>query len=106
MRRAPFGCTPALTAYGISHLFARPLLYSLARNMLGPEGCKAVAAVLDKTQITSLKCASHLAQRLDLCVVVTAAAALTARSAFNEARRQWQHHRPHAQRTATRHRVG
>ena len=40
------------------------LLYSLAHNELGPEGCKAVAAVLDKTQITSLKCASHFAQRL------------------------------------------
>ena len=37
---------------------------SLAFDLLGPEGCKAVAAVLDKTQITSLKCASHLAQRL------------------------------------------
>ena len=35
----------------------RPLLYSLAGNSLGPEGCKVVAAVLDKTQITSLKCA-------------------------------------------------
>ena len=35
-----------------------PLLYSIARNGLGPEGCKVVSAVLDKTQITSLKCAS------------------------------------------------
>ena len=42
----------------------RPLLYSLAGNSLGPDGCKVVTAVLDKTQITSLKCASHLAQRL------------------------------------------
>ena len=38
---------------------ARPLLCSLANNYLGVEGFKAVAAVLDKTQITSLKCASH-----------------------------------------------
>ena len=43
---------------------ALPLMRSLAGNQLGPEGCEAVAAVLDKTQITSLKCASHLAQRL------------------------------------------
>ena len=34
------------------------LLCSLAHNFVGAEGCKAVAAVLDKTQITSLKCAS------------------------------------------------
>ena len=34
------------------------LLYSLSGSSLGPEGCKVVAAVLDKTQITSLKCAS------------------------------------------------
>ena len=31
---------------------------NLALNYLIAEGCKAVAAVLDKTQITSLKCAS------------------------------------------------
>ena len=43
---------------------ALPLLCSLEKNRLGAEGCKVVAAVLDKTQITSLKCASHLAQRL------------------------------------------
>ena len=34
------------------------LLCSLANNKLHVEGCKAVAAVLDKTQITSLKCAT------------------------------------------------
>ena len=44
--------------------FALSLLCSLADNYLRNEGCKAVAAVLDKTQITSLKCASHLAQHL------------------------------------------
>ena len=38
--------------------FGLSLLCSLESNQLGPEGCKAVAAVLDKTQITSLKCAS------------------------------------------------
>ena len=30
---------------------------SLTQNKLRAEGCKAVAAVLDKTKITSLKCA-------------------------------------------------
>ena len=65
MRRPPFACTAALTAYDASHLHARPLLLdSLAGNRLGPEGCKVVAAVLDKSQITSLKCASHPAQCL------------------------------------------
>ena len=44
--------------------FGLSLLCSLAYNELRAEGCKAVVAVLDKTQITSLKCASHLAQRL------------------------------------------
>ena len=34
------------------------LLCSLADNNLYPEGCKVVAAVLGKTQITSLKFAS------------------------------------------------
>ena len=43
--------------YDASHL-CLPLLCSLANNGIGPKGCKAVAAVLDKTQITSLKCAS------------------------------------------------
>ena len=38
--------------------FGLSLLCSLAGNELRTEGCKAVAAVLDKTQITSLKCAS------------------------------------------------
>ena len=38
--------------------FGLLLLSSLEFNVLGPEGCKAVAAVLDKTQITSLKCAT------------------------------------------------
>ena len=42
----------------------RPLLCSLAHNYLEAEACNAVAAVLDKTQITSLKYASYLAQRL------------------------------------------
>ena len=37
---------------------ALSLLCSLADNSLFPEGCKVVAAVLDKTRITSLKCAS------------------------------------------------
>ena len=37
--------------------FGLSLLCSLAHNFLGAEGCKAVAAVLDETQITSLKCA-------------------------------------------------
>ena len=41
---------------------------SLEDNRLGVEGCKAVAAVLDKTQITSLKCASHPCPAPDLCV--------------------------------------
>ena len=44
-----------LLTFGIS------LLCSLADNDLLGEGCEAVVAVLDKTQITSLKCASHLA---------------------------------------------
>ena len=44
--------------------FGLTLLCSLANSYLHAEGCKAVAAVLDKTQITSLECASHLAQRL------------------------------------------
>ena len=35
------------------------LLHSLAGNSLGPEGCKVVAAVIDKTKITSLKCANN-----------------------------------------------
>ena len=38
--------------------FALLLSCSLANNLLQAEGCKAIAAVLDKTQITSLKCAS------------------------------------------------
>ena len=38
--------------------FGLSLLCSLAQNELRVEGLKAVAAVLDKTQITSLKCAS------------------------------------------------
>ena len=38
--------------------FALSLLCSLADNELYRDGCMAVAAVLDKTQITSLKCAS------------------------------------------------
>ena len=43
------------------------LLCSLANNMLRAEGCMAVAAVLNKTQITSLKCASPTpSQRLNL----------------------------------------
>ena len=54
----------ASVAYDASHPCALTLPCSLADNYLKPEGCKAVAAVLDKTQITSLKCASHLAQRL------------------------------------------
>ena len=54
----------ASAAYDASHPCALSLLCSLARNWLEDEGCKAVAAVLDKTQITSLKCASHLAHRL------------------------------------------
>ena len=37
---------------------ALSLLSSLASNSLYEEGCKAVAAVLDKTQIMSLKCAT------------------------------------------------
>ena len=44
---------------------ALPLLSSLAGNNLRVEGCKVVAAVLDKTQITSLKCASHRSQCLN-----------------------------------------
>ena len=36
-----------------------PLLCSLENNGIDVEGCKAVASVLDKTQIKSLKCASH-----------------------------------------------
>ena len=39
--------------------FALSLLCSLAGNNLASGGCQVVAAVLDKTQITSLKCASH-----------------------------------------------
>ena len=46
--------------------FGLSLLCSLAGNNLRAEGGKAVAAVLDKTQITSLKCASHPARRLNL----------------------------------------
>ena len=38
--------------------FGLSLLCSLEYCSIGVEGCKAVAAVLDKTQITSLKCAS------------------------------------------------
>ena len=38
--------------------FGLSLLCSLEKCYIGVEGCKAVAAVLDKTQITSLKCAS------------------------------------------------
>ena len=37
--------------------FAPSLPCSLANNTLRVEGCEAVAAVLGKTQITSLKCA-------------------------------------------------
>ena len=58
----------ASAAYDASHLCALTLSCSLANNELGPEGCKAVSAVLGKTQITSLKCASLLAQRLTICV--------------------------------------
>ena len=53
----------ASAAYDASH-HALSLLCSLAGNGLRAKACKVVAAVLDKTQITSLKCASHLAQRL------------------------------------------
>ena len=49
----------ASVAYDASHL-CLSLLCSLAGNSVGVEGCKAVAAVLDKTQITSLKCAATL----------------------------------------------
>ena len=45
----------ASAAYDDSHLLP---VHSLAKNVLGLAGCKAVAAVLDKTQITSLKCAT------------------------------------------------
>ena len=38
--------------------FASSLLCSLADNYLEPKGCEAVAAVLHKTQIKSLKCAT------------------------------------------------
>ena len=38
--------------------FGLSLLCSLVNNYIGDEGCNAVAAVLNKTQITSLKCAS------------------------------------------------
>ena len=38
--------------------FGLSLLCSLGGIYLYVEGCKAVAAVLNKTQITSLKCAS------------------------------------------------
>ena len=40
--------------------FGLSLLCSLAQNKLRAKGCKAVAAVLTKTQITSLKCASPI----------------------------------------------
>ena len=48
------------------------VLHSLAYNELRVEGCKAIMAVLDKTRITSLKCASHPIQRLShgLCTAV------------------------------------
>ena len=39
------------------------LLRSLAGNDIGVEGCKVITAVLDKTQIKSLKCASRPAKR-------------------------------------------
>ena len=45
--------------------FALSLLCSLACCYIGDKGCKVVAAVLDKTQITSLKCASHPTQCLN-----------------------------------------
>ena len=48
----------AFIAYEASHLCALTLPCSLADNQLQAKGCKAVVAVLDKTQITSLKCAS------------------------------------------------
>ena len=49
--------------------FALSLLCSLACCYIGDKGCKVVAAVLDKTQITSLKCASHPNQCLHgLCL--------------------------------------
>ena len=38
--------------------FGLSLSCSLAGNNINAEGCKAVAAVLDKTKIASLKCAS------------------------------------------------
>ena len=37
--------------------FGLSLFCSLEKCYIGAEGCKAVAAVLDRTQITSLKCA-------------------------------------------------
>ena len=37
--------------------FGLSLSCSLEDNRIDVEGCKAVAAVLDKTNITSLKCA-------------------------------------------------
>ena len=49
----------ASAAFDSSHLCACPLLYSLEGTRPGADGWKVVAAVLDKTQITSLKCASH-----------------------------------------------
>ena len=52
-----------LTSYDAYVPFS--LLCSLRGNDLLPEGCKVIAAVLAKTQITSLKCASHPAQRLN-----------------------------------------
>ena len=49
-----------LLTFGIS------LLCSLKENVLGPEACKEIAAVLDKTQITFLKCATPTPPSLNL----------------------------------------
>ena len=48
----------ASSAYDASHLCAVTLPCSISNNVIQAEGCKAVVAVLDKTQITSLKCAT------------------------------------------------
>ena len=54
------------------------LLHSLLGTKLLAESCKAVAGLLDKTKITSLKCASHPKLRTAFRIALIAAIMLAA----------------------------
>ena len=67
--RCALGCHSRLSSASNARAFSPVclltclLLRSLEKCNIGVEGCKAIATVMDKTQITTLKCASHPSQR-------------------------------------------